>query len=445
MANPYILGGGNPIDSLLQGMQAGQGLRQNNQALQMQQLQLDEAKRQQELAIKKQQEDQARQVEMQADLQALGQNPTLDQQYAFNLKHSPDKVKAAQDNWAQMNEKQRQYEKGFLFRIGAAADGDKPEQVATMLENRAKLYDQNGDIQKAAEYRHWAGIAQQNPKMIGRIADTMVYSGLNADEQKQYLELRKLPSAIAKTEAEASNIPVESRIKQQQADTALGQAQNTAWYQKQQVSIATARLRLDSEKNQNDYDAKMAELAQKSQKLPDNMLTLQANTVADATNALSTASQAENLAAKLDQYSTSGKGLNKVGEWIRSQTGNETEYTALRTQTKNIINKLVTLDAKDLKPMSNDDIKMIQTGYPDEYQTPAYLAKYLRALGQAQRIIADRDNLKADWIGQNGGLGSAKQDIEINGRVYAKGTRLSDAMRLGGGAVDLSKRAYNNE
>ena len=110
-----------------------------------------------------------------------------------------------------------------------------------------------------------------------------------------------------------------------------------------------------------------------------------------------------------------------MSEGWKSFWGSQDKVSALRKRTDALVNKLV---VTNLPPgaASENDVKMVKGGFPDQYAPPEEKAAFLKSLGKVQRAVAQQKAIEADYQSQNFGLTNAKRDLVIDGVVVPAGT-----------------------
>jgi len=125
----------------------------------------------------------------------------------------------------------------------------------------------------------------------------------------------------------------------------------------------------------------------------------------DAANASrSSAARYSTLADNLRKASGMGGGLKATwGEWIKEQTGNQDELTALRKEALGITNSEA-IASLPPGPATDRDIEMAKAPFPTEKSDPKYVADWLGAVSRLQQKKAEYAEFKAEFIAQNGSV-----------------------------------------
>jgi len=124
---------------------------------------------------------------------------------------------------------------------------------------------------------------------------------------------------------------------------------------------------------------------------------------ADAANvSRSSAAKYTTLADNLRNATKMSGGLKGTwGEWVKEQTGNQDELTALRKEALGITNSEA-IASLPPGPATDRDIEMAKAPFPTEKSDPKYVADWLSAVSRLQQKKAEYAEFKADFISKNG-------------------------------------------
>lgn len=115
----------------------------------------------------------------------------------------------------------------------------------------------------------------------------------------------------------------------------------------------------------------------------------------------------------VNRYSTLADNLRKADmagglkstwtEYVKEQTGNQDEITALRKEAKQIANSE---GIKNLPPgpATDRDIEIVMAPFPTEKASPEYIANWLGAMARLNEKRAQYAEFKADFISANGSV-----------------------------------------
>jgi len=118
------------------------------------------------------------------------------------------------------------------------------------------------------------------------------------------------------------------------------------------------------------------------------------------TVAINSANRFKALSSKLENSAIHGGVKGTWGEWIKEQTGNQDELTALRKEALQIASSEA---INNLPPgaASESDVKMAREPLPTEKSDPKYVAKWLASIGRLREKEAEFHQFKADFISKN--------------------------------------------
>jgi hypothetical protein len=139
--------------------------------------------------------------------------------------------------------------------------------------------------------------------------------------------------------------------------------------------------------------------------------------------------------ALVKQYNTLAgdfeKGISQAGvgaklsDQISKIFGTEKEPTALRQEYLRMRNTAV-LDMLPPGVASDKDIELALAAFPTETSSPANISGFLRGMAKLQAYEAAAESSKAEWIQQNGTLGTAKAPMQVGNREVPKGARFTE-------------------
>lgn len=129
--------------------------------------------------------------------------------------------------------------------------------------------------------------------------------------------------------------------------------------------------------------------------------------LAEASDEFSTASAASgryvNLANNLRKSAASGGLKSTWTEYLKEQTGNQDEITALKKEAQSISNSEA---IKNLPPgpATDRDIQIVMAPFPTEKANPEYVSNWLEAMSRLNQKRAQYAEFKADFIAEHGSL-----------------------------------------
>jgi hypothetical protein len=123
----------------------------------------------------------------------------------------------------------------------------------------------------------------------------------------------------------------------------------------------------------------------------------------DVATFASSAARYKALADKLETTPMSGGLSSKWTEFVKEQTGNQDEITALRKEALEITNSEA-IKSLPPGPATDRDIELARAPFPTEKADPKYVAKWLGAISRLNDKKAQYAEFKANFIGENGTL-----------------------------------------
>lgn len=146
------------------------------------------------------------------------------------------------------------------------------------------------------------------------------------------------------------------------------------------------------------------------------------------TSASNAAGRYVNLAKNLRQSNASGGLKSTWTEYLKEQTGNQDEITALKKEALAISNSEA---IKNLPPgpATDRDIQIVMAPFPTEKASPEYVSNWLESMSRLNQKRAEYAEFKADFIAKNGSL----RDNKGNSLASAwKQTQKQSAANQGG-------------
>ena len=385
--------------SLLQGLKIGAGIQDLQAATELKQQQLQE--RQQAQAL---QEQYAR------DLQAALQSPTA-QGFATLTAKYPKQREAFESSWKTLSEAQQSAEFGAGTEAFNAIQSGRPDVAKSKLEERIEAMQNAGrDPSRLIQMRD---ALDRDPKLVaGQIG--LVLSSIDPDRwsktTKTQLEAELQPLVVAEKQA---------GIAEKRAGVANLQSQ---------ITERAARLNLDRDKLQTDVEMKLTELQAKHGELGEGAKKLVNDSVIASTAGEALASNMTTLADQFEREGGGYGGMSKFAEWAKRAGGLQGGMTELRNNYARLRNSAA---MKNLPPgpATDKDIEMARQGMPPETADAAHISSFLRGMAKIERMSAQLEDAKAQWIGSVGTLGKPRSDIEIGGVKVPAGTTFNEFQR----------------
>lgn len=123
----------------------------------------------------------------------------------------------------------------------------------------------------------------------------------------------------------------------------------------------------------------------------------------EAAQASADSSRYLTLAEQIRRSNMSGGLQSTWGEFIKEQTGNQDEITALRKQVLQIVNSEA-IKSLPPGPATDRDIELVRSPFPTEKSSPEYVANWLEAISRLNNKRSEFSEFKANFISQNGSL-----------------------------------------
>jgi DNA repair exonuclease SbcCD ATPase subunit len=180
---------------------------------------------------------------------------------------------------------------------------------------------------------------------------------------------------------------------------------------KSQINNRAAQLKLDAQRTQAEVADKLSSIQSRLTSLPESAQKLVNESAVNASTAQQASSQYTEMAKQLDGLGNSWGALNNLGEWSKSQFGNQDFRTAIQNEYTRLANSAGIKAYKAAGAtggFSDADLNTALAGIPKANANPQIMAQFMRGMAKEQAIAAALDNAKTDWLSQNKGqLGRA--------------------------------------
>lgn len=406
----------NPADALMQGIKTGATL----DAISLE-------KQQQQQALQAQQAAQ----EGQRALQMVLSNPNATvQDYGAVSAINPKFRESIKEQWDRLDTSRQQSLMGDASKLFSALQAGRADIALETVEAQLKAAENSGDKQRAGQIAMYRDMIKEAPDyartMIGASiaavpgGDKYFTSVKNMGEEKRANE--QAPADLAKKKADAIKAAVDARY----ADPKIQADIADTW---SKISERGGRLGLDREKFNLDFDTALEKLksAQGVPALSAGMEKLQAESVGNSLVSRTASDRATGLADALlaEQTNVGGRPLRWLAENSKKITGSEDGYTALRQDYVRIRNQGLLSDLPP-GPASDKDIALMKDGFPNENQSPEYIANWLKSYANVQKAIAQKEDAKAEWISAVGSLRTTPKDIAVGSVTVPAGTTFTE-------------------
>lgn len=398
----------------------------------------------QKTALEKARKEAIQQQQMQQELSAFASKPNkTHEDYANIMAQYPALAEDFQRSYNVLDTGRQQSTFKTASRVYSAAAGGRVDIAKSILETEALGYENAGDKTTADQMRTLAKMADESPE--GFMTSTGLFlASANPDKFKDVLGAQNqndlTPFDIENKQAQTGKLKEETKwispkakaeIGQIEADTKQTEIEND-WLPdekqwnieniKSQIGERSGRLQLDRDTLETNTQLKFEELGQSQTKLSDGMIKHINDAVMDSAAALSQAQKFNGLA---DRYAREGQagGIWSSG-WAgfkRTMGFSNDEQNAMIREYDRLINEKV---IQSLPPgaASDTDIALALKGFPAANADAATITKFLRGMAKMSEVDSIHKQMAAEWMNQNGQLGSSKRDIEVLGVQVPQGT-----------------------
>ncbi|WP_257234408.1 hypothetical protein [Acinetobacter sp. YH12052] len=433
----YMLDVQNPVQTAMTGLTQGMQIGQFVQAKELAQKE----------ALQKEQ--------MQQELSAFASKPNkTHEDYANIMARHPSLAENFQKSYTVLDSGRQQAAFKTASRVYAAATGGRPDIAKSILETEALGYENAGDEAQAEQMRNLAKMADQNPN--GFLTSTGLFlASANPDKFKDTLgalnqndltpfEIKNKQAQTGKVKAETEKTETETKWLGPKAEAEIGKIEaeteqtkiENEWLpdEKQwnianvqsQIEYRAGQLGLERDKLETNTQLKLEELGQSQTKLSPGAEKLVNELVTDSAAAQTQSQKLNSLADRYAKESQAGGWFTSGWAGFKRATGfSNDEQNAMMREYDRLINSEV-LKALPPGPATDKDIEMARKGFPPSNADSTTITTFLRGVAKMSEVDAAHKQMKAEWVNQNGQLGSSKRDIEVLGVRVPKGTPFSE-------------------
>jgi|GEM_PF-6777842 len=464
--SPLLRGG--PVDF---GQQFAQGQAIGTSALQARSVGIDQqgaVMQQQAFARDRQVMEEDRVIKLQA-LKLAQQQAVAGAQRELAYRAEMDVASKARDSGALTELMLRHPEKAKDIKVGydALVDTQKRETVEMNSMVRNAMMSGADDVAVDVVQERADAIRETNPGAAAKL-DAMakrikanpdgefarvvgVLAAIDPEKQaatslllnKEQSDVAAAGSDADKRASEAVIKGVEAGVAPEMAQADLGERRARTARLFAQTKNEALRLALDERKLASDVALAREKIQVDKYDLPPASAKARDDAVLASSSAQVAAESTREIAGKfrkLGQQNVAVQfletGINgQAGNYISAKLGMKDDVAALRTRFRGVVNNDV---LKSLPPgaASDKDVEMVRAGFEGEFGDYNQLADSLDAMERIQRRIAVVKEAEAEWQQQNRGLGSARADVVINGRLFPQGTSFKKATADIVGALD---------
>lgn len=358
-----------------------------------------------------------RNIERQAAFDAAQENPTFENYRRLADMSDPAQAESFRKTWDMLDKNQQQQALNDTVSIYAGFQSGAPDIALSMIEKRVEAAKNAGDAESAQKYQSMLDLAATGPEGIKTVQNIFGMSVSSIPGGKEAME------GLAKfgEEQRAEQLQPEV-IKQAMLDQGYTEAQTN------KLIAETRKLGLEA-------DAMLKEAERIKTALPPGREIsagaekLVNDSVIAAAKANALKGQYATLASDFEKaISTAGVGA-RVSEQINKLLGTEKDPTALRQEYLRMRNTAV-LDMLPPGVASDKDIELALAAFPTETSSPANIAGFLRGMAKLQAYEAALESSKAEWIQQNGTLGTASAPMMVGNREVKPGERFTEFIQV---------------
>jgi hypothetical protein len=382
-----------------------------------------------ELARQQQLQQQQQQLAMQEQARFFtNPNPTMRDAARYASLLTPEQSKAFLPFMEGISKEKQQ---GILKSTGQTLSALQlnPEIGINKLKQDALAARNSGDMEDAALFERLAEAAADPKQGKAVVFQSLVARTAGIPGAKEMFETFSkgmetareealAPSKLTQAQEEAKKAKSEAEIKATEAKFTerLQQAGLTEknWNVKNlqsQINNRAAQLKLDAQRTQAEVADKLSSIQSRLTSLPESAQKLVNESAVNASTAKQASDQYTEIAKQLDGLGNSWGALNNLGEWSKSQFGNQDFRTAIQNEYTRLANSAGIKAYKAAGAtggFSDADLNTALQGIPKANANPKIMAQFMRGMAKEQAISAALDNAKTDWLSQNKGqLGRA--------------------------------------
>jgi len=449
MAAPfdYSLNVASPIESLVQGLSAGQGIANMQAQRQQREFQMQ----QQQAALMEAQ----RQAQKRAEAEAIqarfiaNKTPTSRDILEYSTTLPPEMVKALQTQFDSIGKEKQKNLLGLGSRVISSLLSTSPQVAIDELTSYADGLKAAGDMKNANAYRTIAQIAEKDAatalKMVAPMLATteegrkLVEAAYTAQEKpvalreaeaKAKLAEGTLAPSISEAQSKATTAAAAARVADEAQRLGLDEKKWNIKNLQSQIGDRAKRLNLDAQTANVTVLEKLAHINKLVTDIPADTRKAINDATITATTAQQSADQFNSLATRIAEaggnygvFSSASDFIKKAGGFQGGMTQLKQEYTRLRN----------TAAIKSLPPgpATDKDIQMALSGFPSDTASAGDLAQFLRGMAKLQTIDSNVAGAQAEWLAQNNGQLTRAKNAFTTGNFAA---------RPGETFADLSKR-----
>lgn len=402
----YNIGPVNPMPGMMQSLQLGTalgGIRDQRVMAQAQELAAQEAARQKA----------ERDAQISAAYELVKQSPTGENYAALASLQDPTAAESTRKTFSMLDEETQRATLAGSAEIYSAFNSGNTELALEKLKRKAEAYKNAGNQKGFEDTQRLIDMAN-----IGEV-------GVKGVEKFFGLMIAQMPGgkdaidAVSKLGDEQRAAEAEPTVqKKRLADIGFTDAQaNKALAEARKLGIEADKLLLEIEDMKNKLpDA--VDLSADAEKIVNN-------SVVEAAKANALATQYITLSKDFEKGISNVGTAAKISEQIAKLFGTEKEPTALRQEYLRLRNSQV-LEMLPPGAASERDVELALASFPSETSSPENITKFLKNMAKWKSYEGAIESSKAEWVQQNGTLGTAKASMKVGNREVPKGARFTE-------------------
>lgn len=324
-----------------------------------------------------------------------------------------DQAKAVQDSVAGMREEEQAAALRESAEIFSAFKGGRPDLAAQMIRRQAVAERTAGNEQGALMAEAWAKMAESDvPEDVEKVADMFGFQLSLLPGGEKVFE-----AAAKRAEEQRAAAAEPDVIKKRLVDIGFTEAQTN------KLNVEARKLGLEADKLTDEVEAAKKALPP-ARAISAGAEKIVNDSVIAAAKAKALTSQYDILARDFDAAIRDAGVGARITESVRRVLGTEKEPTALRQEYLRMRNTAV-LEMLPPGVASDKDVELALAAFPTETSAPANIAGFLRGMAKLQAYEGAVNDAKAEWVQQNGTLGTATVPMQVGGRTVRPGERFS--------------------
>lgn len=345
---------------------------------------------------------------------------------------------------------QRRQDFDRATQVAYALRSGNRDAAVSFLESGAQALEDAGAAEQAAGFRESvrqirSGDAGANAVLglteasLAQLAPTL---------GKSLEEIQKAPANVRKAEADAAIEEANAAVAPDAARAAVELAKAQAARYGAQTQLEWARLKLDGKELAERIEARKAQAARDDVQLSEKQQAMLADSAVAAETQAAIARKAAGAAAAFEKADESAieRGMNtgapaKLMEAVNVVKGSAGSMTEARLSYAQLVDDDIQRRAAESgNKLTDEDYKQQRLLYPPPTGAFAPIAKWLRTREADAKKKDKIETAKSAWLGQNGGLGPAREPFAIGDIVIERGQTFLDVAKAIGREDSASQR-----